>query len=450
MRRFLPVLLVLGCVLPGCSAVKPSTGPELAYRYSEHPGPSVDEHIAFLEERVARRKLSFLDRNSLALAYLEKARQKDDPAWFERARVLARESLDLMPRQNGSAELVLAQLAEAHHDFATAIRLAEQAVENGADPLDALALLAGAHLESGHIAQAAALAEELAARFPGSAAMVLRARVEEARGRDDRAIELYGTAIRLEEPGERPHSAKLRAMLGRLYARRGDHERARELYRASLSILPDQAMALELMGDLESELGRHEEAASWYTRAFAVSSGAAPLVSLAETRLRLGDGQQARELWKRAESLLTEPTHEGISESHPRAHAQDGHGHSHDTAGHAHDTGHGRDLARLLLARQDPGDIPRAVETMEAELTLRRDVETLDVLGQAYAAAEDWTRAASALEEAVATGYQDPRMVARLASVHQKLGNGRRAEELRRSARACPYSRRPVSGSAGD
>ncbi len=380
-----------------------------------------------------------MERNALAEAYLAKGRETRQDEFFAEARRLLEESLALMPKNNGGAQLLLAEVAESHHDFRTAIRLAEEAVRNGADPRESKAVMVGAYLESGQVESAAQLAGQLleGANTPGP--LVLMARVEAARGKDDQAIDLFRQAIALEQPGDRAQSARMRALLGRIHARRGRYEEAVELYRESLKIQSDLIFAVDLWADLELELGRDQKAEELYHRSFSQAPHPVPLMGLASLRVRQGDRDAAEAFWSRAENLLMDHLH-GDGQDHGHSHSH-GNSHSHSHSGTEDEnpegfgTGHGRDLAMLLLARGEPQDLALSVKVMEDELQIRRDVKTLDALGESYAAAGLWDQAVDAYQQALDTGFLEAGLYLRAAEAYQQTGQVDRAEGLRQKAK---------------
>jgi tetratricopeptide (TPR) repeat protein len=80
---------------------------------------------------------------------------------------------------------------------------------------------------------------------------------------------------------------------------------AEERCRAALDLRPDDASALEMLGDLLAEKGSLQEAASTYQRAMAASPGRATLEEKhARLALELGEQQHQRQM---AEMLLANP-----------------------------------------------------------------------------------------------------------------------------------------------
>lgn len=369
--KFAWLLLLLMTACRSAPAVNP-----YAYSYSNLSGPSPDAAIEFYTERVNRTSQGFLDRASLASAYVSKAQWTGDPSYFEPAEKWARESQKEMP--NPGALVVLAQVAEANHRFAEAVELCERARQMDRTQLDVVSLLITSHIELGRSDLAA---EYLEALYEVNAATVgLHARVAEARGDFPRACELYQKAISLEQPQQRALSARLRTQLGRCLMRSGRLEQAESALTAALVARQDFPLALQLLGELKLQQDQPRAAAEFFVRGFAKSQESAHLVGLGKARSQEGDAAGAEEAWKQAEELLTKDLERGHY-------------------------GHGRDLAELYLERGRPGDVARAVEVIEAELKLRRDSTTLTIAARAYKAAGNPEKATEMVAEATRFGF---------------------------------------------
>src|SRR5262249_43241924 len=177
---------------PGLRALGDSLGvPQFAgrpsphrYHFSRPPQGAITsllrDEIAFYQSRIARTPESGLDRAELAGAYLKMARVTGDLGWYLLAEDTARQSLVNLPVSNTAATLVLARVAEARHDFTTAIRLAGAAGPSE----EALPIVVTSNLARGDVPGAARAAADFLATDPSLQAYALRALVEVARGRD--------------------------------------------------------------------------------------------------------------------------------------------------------------------------------------------------------------------------------------------------------------------------
>lgn len=104
-----------------------SSGANPAYRYPyavENMGDRpLQNEIDFYQERISRNPVDGLDRAALASVYLTLARSTGDTSYFHAAEESAQQSLVNLPVQNTAAQLVLARVAEAEHDFPLPLKL---------------------------------------------------------------------------------------------------------------------------------------------------------------------------------------------------------------------------------------------------------------------------------------------------------------------------------------
>ncbi len=391
-------------------------GGDFRYRF-ERPArgavtKALEREIAFYQERIARHPSDGLDLAALGGTYLKMARATGDVSWYLLAEQAARRSLAHLSFNNDSALLVLARVAEARHDFGEAIRLATQV---GAKP-EAVSVLVTSHLATGRVDLARQAADALIEQSPSLGAWSLRGLVRTAQGDDEGAIRDFTAAIAAEDAGEVGGSILTRTYLGRLHARRGHALIARRLYAEALRVLPQYPLALINLAELEARAGEYDAAEQHLSEVVTITD-ASPNVfdhvvlrGLARLKLLRGDRAGAESLWDRAEVRLRRDVTDGSF-------------------------GHRRELARLLLERGRAGDLSEALRLMNAEVRLRRDPETLDILAWALSRAGRWEEARAAMRDALRWGVRDAAIFYRAGVIEQALGHRREARRYFESAR---------------
>lgn len=410
-KRFsLPVwveLLVIGILLSvpaGLILLKVEAGRETPYHYRFSRSAqgtitlALGKEMAFYQERIRRHPEDGLDRASLASAYLKMARATGDVSWYLLAEQSAQQSLAKLPFHNDGAVLALARVAQARHDFAEAIRLAEQV--SGKE--DALSLMVTAKLAMGKVDEASVAADALVNRYPALGSLTLMALVKVAQGKDDAAMQNFQQALAAEEPGETGGSIWARTLLGRLYYKRGQLKNARELYQEALRVLPQYPPALLNLAELEVRLGDYQAAERHYSQVF-LTSMRSPTVydhvvmrGMARVKELSGDKSGALEWRDKAEARLRQDLNT---------------------------FGHRRELARLLLEQGGSKNIAEALTLMQMEVRVRRDAETLDTLALALSRLGRWTEAKAAMQEALRSGIRDPGLFYRAGVIEQALLN---------------------------
>jgi len=400
--------VVLGILLWTHAAATPGTA--YHYRFERASRGAVKQalqrEIEFYQARLAYDPNSGLNLAALAGAYLRMARATGDLSWYLLAEQTAQRSLASLPFQNHGALIVLARVAEARHDFQQAIRLARRA-----DNTEALSIIITSNLAMGKIDEAARAVGTLIQGGAGLTSYTLRSLVELAQGKDEAALADLQRAIASEEPDEVASSVWARTLLGRLDYRRGRLRLAADIYREALAVLPQYPQALTNLAELEIRQGRFGLAAQHLSEVVTVTKASpniydhAVLRGLARLAELQGDHNRAAALWRDAEARLRQDAASG-------------------------QFGHRRELARLLLERGRAEDIGEAVSLMEAEVRIRRDPETLDILAWALSRAGRLPEAQRAMQEALHTGVRDARLFYRAATIEQALGHDTQAKRL--------------------
>ncbi|MGB7893814.1 MAG: hypothetical protein WCF82_18185 [Microcoleus sp.] len=361
---------------------------------------AIQQEIAFYQQRLAVDSRSGLNRAALAGSYLKMARATGEGGWFLLAEQAAQRSIADLPFDNQGALLVLARIAEARHDFATALRLAKQV---GSDNEDAIALSITSHLAMGKVSEANAAAEALVKRIPNLGALTLRALVRESQGRDAEVLQDYRQAMAAEEPGEVAGSARARSLLGRFYARRGQFVQAKALFLEALRLVPRYPLALIYLADLETRQGNYREAEGYYSKVSAYSGPVETVFDrivdrgMARVKEFEGDAIESRRLRDKAEAGLRQEQASG-------------------------GFGHRRDLASLLLEKGRSQDVTEALALMQEEVKIRRDAVTLDTLAWALSAAGEWQKADRVMAEIMRSGIRDAGMFYRAGAIARTLG----------------------------
>jgi len=389
------------------------------YRYpfavarAQSAGERFQQEVVFLQERVRNHPGEGMDLAALAGAYLGKARVSGQSAWYLLAQQAAERSLATLPFYNTAAELMLAEVAQAQHDFSGARSILAKVLQEKPADKGAKALQVTIYLAQGQVDQAAKIASQLALHNPSSGSLAALALVEVARGQDERAIANFQKALTLEQADDAYGSAWTRTMLGRLYARRGQLELAQGLFEEALYISKNPLSTLYL-ADLETRLGQYPAAQRHYNALIAMGEGSASLYDHAALRglarvARLENRPDAEGLYDRSEAVLRRETATGAF-------------------------GHRRELAALLLERGRVQDVPEALEQARLEAATRQDWETLEVLVWALYRSGQYAQAQKAARQAMRWGIRDAELYYRAAQVEKALNNDSQAQSYLQAA----------------
>lgn len=367
---------------------------------SPHVGTAaLDEAIRTMQAKVRdRADVPRLER--LAAMFVGKARSSGDPGFYKQAEACA----DAMPAENGGAHasaLVRGHVRHALHDFLAAERIARE-----------LAAERGMFLDHGLL---------------GDVLLDL-GRLDEARASYQRMMDL--------RPGLQSHAraAQLRWLAGDLAACR----ELLELASGAGSRRDPESLAWVLCRRAALELQANEPstAASFADEALALVPDY-PAARLARGRaaLALGDVQRAlpelaaacasyplpEHLWAHADALRLAGTEAEAAQVEAQL----------QRSGACEDP---RTFALWLATRGR--DAARALQLAEAELKLRQDPHTLDVVALARLRCGNVAGAQAAMRQALASGLQDARLFVHAALIADAAGDREGAMRHRAAANA--------------
>jgi Tfp pilus assembly protein PilF len=400
-------------------AQKPAQKPVQPSLVSE---PALQREVEFYQAQLQRDPNSGLALAHLAQAYWKTGKATLDDSWYLLAEQTAMRSLSALPFDNTGAQLTLAQVAQARHDFNQAQAIAAPILKAQPKNEDARTLLVTTHLALGDLKAADALVQPLVNRMPSLEHLTLLGLVQAAQGKPEarRTLEL---AITTEQVGEERASAWARVLLGQQFYQRGQMDRAAALYQEALQFAPNYPLALLHLAVLETRRGHYDKGDRLYDQVLGsqvlerqvlerqVLERSGPYASTAlrgKARLQQLRRQPHIALLNQAEGLLR---------------------------GKADSFGHRRELAQLLLDRNQNQDNTEALQLMQAEIQQRRDAQTLTVYARSLAQSDRLVEAKAAIAEALGSGQKTAGRLLLAAQIEQRLGNPAQASQYREQAK---------------
>lgn len=415
----LTVLLALGAWLVLRQSPYPAgpygyTYPEVLPVRQQTRTSAYQQEIAFYLVRLRRNPQSGLDLAALAATYMKKARVTGHGASYLLAEQAAARSLGVLPFFNSGAKLTLAEALQARHDFDGALKLIEEVLKAEPRNSGAFSLRAGVRLALGQPQLALQDVTPLVELLPSPTNLTLRALVNESLGHDEAAVADFAAAIRFEQPDDFFGSARVRTLLGRHYARRGNLRLARSLLQEALRIAPNYPQATLLLADLEGRQGRYRQAERLYQQILGLHSGEgdssagsgtvydhSAMRGLARLKRAQGSPDEAA-AWDKTEAILRLEIGNGAY-------------------------GHRRELARMLLERGRPQDLKEALEQAQTEARTRQDWDTLSTLAWAQMKVGQLSAAQGSIQAALKVGIREAELLYRAGQIEQKLGNQQQA-----------------------
>ena len=229
---------------------------------------------------------------ALGNAYLQKARETGDPAYYTKAEGLFGRALAKNPAQI-EALIGTASLAMSRHEFAKAKEIAQHAVK--IDPYSAMAygILADALTELGSYDEAVEKLDQMVRIKPSMSAYSRIAYMRELHGDTAGAIIAMQTAIQAGAPNAE-NTAWCIVQLGNLYLNSGRVDEATKAYEAALVRFPKYVHAYSGLARAAIAGKRLADAEAYYRKAIDQVPMPEFLIGLGEVYERLGRTEAAR------------------------------------------------------------------------------------------------------------------------------------------------------------
>lgn len=349
------------------------------YRFPTQPSVPAQVDLKDLEARAARREPSAFDLAALASQYFQLGRLLGEVSWFDKAESTAKRSLALLPAPN-PARLTLAKLADSRHQFADAIRIANEAFRDKPST-EALSVMVTSCLALGEVGLAEMYAEQAVQMRPTLPNLLLRALTLLQQGRDEEALYDFRRAVVLEDLDTPFESSRLRALWARHLLSRGDFETAEALVKEAIRVWPQNGLAVGVYGELELARGNYQAAQDRFITAFTMNKETHYLMNYGKAKAMAGDQKTALEYFDQAEKLLRKEVTQSLF-------------------------GHRLQLAEVLLMRGKKEDIEEAIRFATAETKSRPSSATFYMLAQAFHAAGKTNEALTAIREALKSGVK--------------------------------------------
>ena len=362
--------------------------------------PSV---IARLQEHLRAQPRDAAGWATLGLAYVEQARLTADSSYYPKAAGVLGRSLRVQPSDNEPALTGQAALAAARHDFAGALRLADQALAVNAYAARPLAVRVDALVELGRLDDAYTAVGHADQTKPGIQIFTRYAYVLQLRGH---AAQAERVLTRAAESASAPGDvAYVDTQLGDLAWSRGDLRAAGRRYEAALHADPSYLLALD--GRAKVSAARGDVAAAIRDREALV--GRAPLPGFSAALGELYESEGRRDKAREQYTVVSA------------------------WARLAHANGVATDLETATV-QSDHGDRADALRAARAEWNRRHSPLVADALAWALHQNGQDREALTYAKRAAATGYANALFGYHRGMIEKALG--RRADARRSLAAA--------------
>jgi tetratricopeptide (TPR) repeat protein len=276
--RSLPPSERLLAILP--EALRPPVAPSAAAR----PASRTDRMVESLQLRLRARPDDQKAYAQLGAAYLQKARESGDPAYYPLAEAALSRALELQPA-DFDAVAAMGALLLARHQFEAALAWGRQAQARYPHRAALYGVVGDALVELGRYDEAVAAFQRMVDLRPDLNSYARVSYARELYGDVEGAIEAMRLAVSAGAPGSEPVAWAL-VQLGHLYWTTGNLPAADAAYRRALSMYPSYWPATAALGRVRAAEGR-------YADAVALLAPVAQVMPLPEYAILLGDVYRA-------------------------------------------------------------------------------------------------------------------------------------------------------------
>jgi tetratricopeptide (TPR) repeat protein len=257
--------------------------------------PPVEVAIETFQNRIKKDPNDAVSYTLLGDQYMRQARETGDVSGYQRAEQALKQALDMLPHYL-PAQISLASVYYARHEFTRALDLAQEVYENSNQNAQARIIVADSYLSLGKYQEAEAIYNELGDANITPPILARLANLAELQGNSDKALRLIrragGDALR--SSGTKEHAAWYLLRVGDIYYNRGEIKNAGEFYKASLRVFDYYYLAYAGLGKVRAAQGKYDEAIEYYEQAVNIVPQPEFLAALGDLYIVSGQPAQAK------------------------------------------------------------------------------------------------------------------------------------------------------------
>jgi tetratricopeptide (TPR) repeat protein len=334
--------------------------------------------------------------NDLAVAYVQRARETADPAYYAQAETVLQESFEITP-DNLEAQKARTMILLGRGEFAQALELAQALNKKTPDDVLLYAFVADAAIALGNYSDAEAAAQWMLDIRPGNVPGLLRgAALRRLYGDAPGAKDFFFQAYQQMAPTQSEELAWTLAQMADLQISIGDIDGSEKLLHSALQQFPGYYVALESLARVQAARQHYSQAVDLLRQRNLNFPTAASRYSLAQALERAGQATEAESAYK-----------EFVKTARPLI----------DASQNAN-----QELISYYLGR---GDNPaEALRISQLEITKRHDVNSLDAYAWALFANGRYEEGQKQIATALAVGVREARIFYHAGAIAAKLHDG--------------------------
>jgi pentatricopeptide repeat protein len=339
---------------------------------------SNEQVISSMEERFKQEPNNPKIASTLGQAYLQRARESGDPAYYSKAEILFERALKRTP-SSVDAMLGKASLLMARHEFDKARDLAKKAIDTDLDVVATYGVLTDALVELGDYDEAIRTLDIMVRRKPNLSSYSRVSYIRELMGDVPGAIQAMKMAVESGAPNAE-NTAWCMVQLGNLYLNDGQLKRAEEQYQQALIRFPGYAHAAAGLARVAGTRGDLALAVEQYKLAMDRIPLAEFAIALGEVYDRMGRKDDAKAQFDLVDAIQELYRSNGVSID-----------------------------IELALFNADRGrNIPQALDIARNEWRSRKSVRVADVYAWVLYRAGRYEEARQMMQQALKLGTRDP------------------------------------------
>jgi tetratricopeptide (TPR) repeat protein len=376
--------------------------------FSEDPkSPSPAERsIAQARRLIEKNPKNFEAYNALALALSRRARETSDVNYYTQAEEALRQSFAISP-DNFDGARIQVWLLLGKHEFAAALDRAAKLNKRMPDDVMTYGFLTDANVELGNYNDAEASAQRMLDLRPGNLPALTRAAyLRELFGDVDGSLELMNMALQSTAPSEAEDAAWILTQMAHLDISVGKTTDAEKFHQQALTLFPGYHYALGNLAKVRIQQQRYDDAVQLLQQRYQAAPHAENLFDLAEALQLAKRTDESRKAFAEFEQKSLLETNRGDNSNR-----------------------------ELIFYYADYAHQPaRSLDVAERELARRHDLYTLDAYAWALHVNGRDQEARKRIEEALAVGIRDSRVLRHAGEIALAAGDRTTAEKYLQQA----------------
>lgn len=271
---------------------------------------SADKFITNLKEQLVVNPNNSKLLTKLGAAYIQKARESNDPEYYSLAEDVLERSLKGEP-ENFLAMAELGSVYLSRHNFKEALDLSQKALVLNSYSAYTYGVKVDAQIELGMYDDGIASLQKMVDTRPDLSSYSRVSYVRELKGDMNGAIDAMKSAVSAGSP-ESENTAWCRVQLGNLYYNSGDVETAEKIFQKITLDFPDYIHGYGGLAKIKVFRKQYKEAVDLYQNALEKNSLPEYLIALGDVYTMSGDKEKAEEQYQKVKFIITMFKEKGV------------------------------------------------------------------------------------------------------------------------------------------